>query len=47
VCEWATWNGRIRGMKLHVVYDPRADVPRCIEITPACLYVCRSALHVR
>jgi putative transposase len=35
VCEWATWNGRIRGMKLHVVYDPRADVPRCIEITPA------------
>jgi putative transposase len=35
VCEWATWNGRIRGMKLHVVYDPRADVPRCVEITPA------------
>jgi putative transposase len=22
VCNWATWNGRIRGMKLHVVYDP-------------------------
>ncbi len=35
VCKWATWNGRIRGMKLHVVYDPRADVPRCVEITPA------------
>jgi putative transposase len=35
VCEWAPWNGRIRGMKLHVVYDPRADVPRCVEITPA------------
>ena len=28
-------NGRIRGMKLHVVYDPRADVPRSVEITPA------------
>jgi IS4 transposase len=35
VCKWATWNGRIRGMKLHVVYDPRADVPRSVEITPA------------
>jgi IS4 transposase len=35
VCKWATWNGRIRGMKLHVVYDPRADVPHCVEITPA------------
>ena len=22
LCGWATWNGRIRGMKLHVVYDP-------------------------
>jgi IS4 transposase len=35
VCGWATWNGRIRGMKMHVVYDPQADVPRCVEITPA------------
>jgi putative transposase len=35
VCEWAKWNGRIRGMKLHVVYDPLADVPTCVEITPA------------
>jgi putative transposase len=35
LCKWPTWNGRIRGMKLHVVYDPRADVPRCVEITPA------------
>src|SRR6202045_4759404 len=34
-CNWATWNGRIRGMKLHVVYDPVADVPTCVEITPA------------
>jgi putative transposase len=35
LCDWAKWNGRIRGMKMHVVYDPNADVPRCVEITPA------------
>jgi IS4 transposase len=35
VCKWATWNGRIRGMKMHVVYDPAADVPLCVEVTPA------------
>ena len=35
VCSWAAWNGRIRGMKLHVVYDPKADVPKCVEVTPA------------
>lgn len=35
VCKWAKWNGRIRGMKMHVVYDPKADCPRCVEITPA------------
>ena len=35
VCKWSKWNGRIRGMKLHVVYDPLADVPMCVEITPA------------
>jgi putative transposase len=35
LCKWAAWNGRIRGMKLHVVYDPQTDVPRCVEITPA------------
>src|SRR5271169_6894141 len=34
-CGWAKWNGRIRGMKMHVVYDPNADCPRCVEITPA------------
>ncbi|HYN40090.1 MAG TPA: DUF4372 domain-containing protein, partial [Rhodospirillales bacterium] len=22
VCKWAPWNGRIRGMKMHVVYHP-------------------------
>jgi IS4 transposase len=35
VCSWATWNGRIRGMKLHVVYDPKGDVPTSVEVTPA------------
>src|SRR5262245_5377016 len=35
MCKWAKWNGRIRGMKMHVVYDPNADCPRYIEITDA------------
>jgi putative transposase len=35
LCRWATWNGRIRGMKMHVAYDPDADRPHRIEITPA------------
>lgn len=34
-CRWATWNGRIRGMKMHVLYDPKGDVPRLVELTPA------------
>jgi putative transposase len=33
MCKWAQWNGRIRGMKMHVVYHPGNDVPRCVEIT--------------
>jgi putative transposase len=32
---WAKWSGRTRGLKLHVVYDPKADYPRLIENTPA------------
>src|SRR2546423_7527993 len=28
---WADWNGRTRGLKLHVVYDPGSDHPRRIE----------------
>ena len=35
MCRWATSNGRIRGMKMHIVYDPKADCPRSVEITPA------------
>jgi putative transposase len=52
VCKWATWNGRIRGMKMHVVYDLGADVPRCVEITFAtvndvgCQWRSRSATYV-
>ncbi len=35
IVTWAEWNGRTRGLKLHVVYDPSADHPRRIEITPS------------
>src|SRR5579863_4428746 len=35
LCKWAKWNGRIRGMKLHVVYDPVADVPIGAVVTAA------------
>jgi putative transposase len=33
--NWAKWNGRIRGLKLHVVYDPVCDNPVDIAITHA------------
>ena len=35
LCQWSKWNGRFRGMKMHVVYDPTSDVPHCVEVTPA------------
>lgn len=35
LCDWARSNGRIRGMKMHVVYDPRADYPRILDVTDA------------
>lgn len=35
LCDWATSNGRIRGMKMHVVYDPNSDCPRLLDITDA------------
>jgi len=35
LCDWAKWNGRIRGMKLHVVYDHQSDVPTGVEVTDA------------
>ena len=33
--DWAKFNGRFRGMKTHVVYDPGRDVPRILDITDA------------
>ncbi len=35
LCKWATWNGRIRGLKLHVVHRPHHDRPCRVAITPA------------
>ena len=35
LCDWAKSNGRIRGMKMHVVYDPDTDCPRILDITDA------------
>jgi IS4 transposase len=35
LCDWARWNGRIRGMKMHVVYDPDANRPHDLAVTPA------------
>jgi putative transposase len=35
LCTWARWNGRTWGLKLHVVFDPHADHPRRVDITPA------------
>jgi putative transposase len=35
LCDWAKSNGRIRGLKMHVVYDPNADYPRILDITDA------------
>jgi len=35
IIAWAKLNGRIKGLKLHVVYDPVSDTPTHIEITDA------------
>jgi IS4 transposase len=35
LCGWAKSNGRIKGMKMHVVYDPKADCPRILDMTDA------------
>jgi len=35
MCKWAAWNGRIRGMKMHVVYDPLSDVALDVAVTAA------------
>jgi putative transposase len=35
LCAWAPRNGRIRGMKAHIVFDPNTDCPRLLDITHA------------
>jgi len=35
LCGWAKSNGRIKGLKMHAVYDPEADSPRILDITDA------------
>lgn len=35
MCEWALSNGRIHGLKMHVVYDPCADCPERVEFSQA------------
>jgi putative transposase len=35
VVDWAKRNGRIRGLKMHVVYDPLRDNPTFVDITDA------------
>jgi IS4 transposase len=35
VIDWARRNGRIRGLKMHVLYDPVNDNPTFVEITDA------------
>ena len=35
LCGWAKSNGRIKGMKMHVLFDPQADCPRILDITDA------------
>jgi putative transposase len=35
IVEWAQWNGRTRGLKLHMVYSPVQDRPVRIAITTA------------
>jgi IS4 transposase len=35
LCGWARWNGRTRGLKMHVVYDPHADHPHRLTVTPS------------
>jgi putative transposase len=35
LADGAGWNGRTHGLKLHMLYDPLADHPQRIDITPA------------
>lgn len=35
LCAWAQWNGRTHGLKMHVTFDPGADCPHRVAITPS------------
>src|SRR3981189_3329390 len=35
MCEWAEWNGRIRGLKMHGFFNPGKECPRVDRFTPA------------
>ena len=35
LCDWVKSNGRIRGLKVHVVFDPANDCPRVLDSTGA------------
>ena len=35
VVDWAKRNGRVRGLKMHVVYDPEVDNPTFVDISHA------------
>jgi len=35
LCSWAKSNGRFKGLKVHIIYDPQADRPRLLDITDA------------
>jgi IS4 transposase len=35
VIDWAKRNGRIRGLKMHVVYDPLGDNPTAVQVSDA------------
>jgi putative transposase len=35
LCAWTRWNGRTKGLKLHLVHNPNADQPLRADITSA------------
>ena len=35
LCDWAKSNGRFRGLKMHVVFNPGRALPRVLDITDA------------
>ena len=46
MCTCATWNGRIKGFKLHLAYDPACDRPQVLDITNATVNDITPARHM-